>query len=523
MSHWIIAPVLLPALTAALTLLPRRGSLLAQRSLSLGATVLLCGLGLWLLGKSATPQLYRLGDWPAPFGIVMMLDPLSALMLVMTALLALAVLIHVLATGLDREGRHFHSLFLFQLTGLNGAFLTADAFNLFVFFELLLIASYGLMIHGAGARRLRAGLHYVAINLFGSAVFLVALALLYAVTGTLNMADLAQRIAALPPGDAALIRVAAVLMLSVFAIKGALVPFQFWMPLTYANAPGAVAALFAVMTKVGAYALLRSTTLIFAPSSAAIGDLPARLILPAAVITLLLGAAAVLGMAQNPRTDRAQSTARQAAFAAMSSMGLVFAAIASLTAEGIAAALYYMVHSTLAAAILFLVCDLIQRSQTRSSQIRSKAPSEAPAAPVATLFFLSAIAMTGLPPLSGFLGKLMVMQALPIWSWAAILIATLLMVLGFSRMGRAIFWQPAQRAPSPPPRQMIAPVLLSAALIGWSLCAGLASQWLIPVSKALIQPGAWIATNALAQAKPQPSRANGHAEQPGQMPGGAAP
>ena len=518
MSHWIIAPVLLPALTAALTLLPRRGSLLAQRGLSLGASLLLCGLGLWLLGNSATPQLYRLGDWPAPFGIVMMLDPLSALMLVMTALLALAVLIHVLATGLDREGRHFHSLFLFQLAGLNGAFLTADAFNLFVFFELLLIASYGLMIHGAGARRLRAGLHYVAINLFGSAVFLVALALLYAVTGTLNMADLAQRIAALPPGDAALIRVAAVLMLSVFAIKGALVPFQFWMPLTYANAPGAVAALFAVMTKVGAYALLRSATLIFAPSSAAIGDLPARLILPAALITLLLGAAAVLGMAQNPRKDRVQSTARQAAFAAMSSMGLVFAAIASLTAEGIAAALYYMVHSTLAAAILFLVCDLIQRSQTRT-----EAPSEAPAAPVATLFFLSAIAMTGLSPLSGFLGKLMVMQALPIWSWAVILVATLLMVLGFSRMGRAIFWQPAQRAPSPPPRQLLAPMLLGAALIGWSLCAGLASQWLIPVSKALIQPDAWIAANALAQAKPQPPQQSRQAEQSGQMPGGAAP
>ncbi|MFT4149387.1 MAG: monovalent cation/H+ antiporter subunit D [Paracoccaceae bacterium] len=481
MSPWIIAPVLLPALSGALILLALRNSLAMQRMASLAATGGLCLLAAGLLSATApeAPQVYRLGDWPLPFGIALMLDPLSAMMVALTAGLALVVLIHVLATGTDRRGRHFHTLFQFQLMGLNGAYLTADAFNLFVFFEVLLIASYGLLIHGGGRDRLRAGVQYVAVNLFGSALFLFALATIYAVTGTLNMADLAVKVAALPPGDHALIRVAAVMMLAVFAIKGALVPFQFWLPVAYPNAPGAVAALFAVMTKVGAYAFLRCATLIFPPGAAPIGGLTGDLVLPAALVTLAVGSIGVLG---------AKNAMRQAAFAAIASMGTVFAALSVFTPQGTAAGLFYMVHSTLATAALFLIADQARGGQARDGQ--------APGGHAAALFMAAAVAMAGLPPLSGFPGKLMVLQSLPPGAWWVVLGGTFLMLLGFARQGSDSFWKAPAGAPAPT-RALLAPALLIGALAALTLGAGKVIDWLIPVARALHAPAAYIAANQL--------------------------
>ncbi|HET6469710.1 MAG TPA: proton-conducting transporter membrane subunit, partial [Geminicoccaceae bacterium] len=191
MNHWIIVPIVLPALVAPLIVLAAQHDLMLQRCFS-GASVvalLLVAVGLWIGAASGAPQAYELGAWPPPFGIVLVLDRLSALMVLLTAVLAVLVLAYA-ASGWDRRGRHFHALFQFQLMGVNGAFLTGDLFNLFVFFEVLLIASYGLMLHGAGAARLTAGLQYVVVNLVGSTLFLFAVGLLYAVTGTLNMADL---------------------------------------------------------------------------------------------------------------------------------------------------------------------------------------------------------------------------------------------------------------------------------------------------------------------------------------------
>jgi multicomponent K+:H+ antiporter subunit D len=226
MSHLIILPVILPAMLAPLIVLAMRHALGLQRIFGLLGTGLLVILSVWLMWSATMhgPQIYRLGDWPAPFGIVLVLDRLSALMVALTSVLALFIQIYVVGTGWDARGKHFHAIYLFQLMGLNGAFLTGDAFNLFVFFEVLLIASYGLMIHGAGNDRLRAGVQYVAFNLVGSTLFLFALATVYAVTGTLNMADLAIKVAALPVGEGSLIRVAGVLMLLVFCIKAPCLP-----------------------------------------------------------------------------------------------------------------------------------------------------------------------------------------------------------------------------------------------------------------------------------------------------------
>lgn len=490
MSHWIITPVLLPALLGALiVLLGRRDAdtppRLARRLAALGsAALILLALALLHHATATGPEVYRLGNWPAPFGITLVLDRLSALMLVLTAVLAGIALWQAMATGWDRRGAHFHALWMFQLMGLNGAFLTGDAFNLFVFFEVMLIASYGLLVHGGGAERLRAGMQYVAVNLVGSTLFLFALATIYAVTGTLNMADLGIKMAQLPEGDFALIRVAAVLLLLVFALKGALVPLQFWLPGSYVQAPGVVAALFAVMTKVGAYAAIRTGTLIFPTSAPAIGPLLSDLLLPAALITLLVGAVGVLG---------ARSLPRQAAFLVLSSMGLTFTAIAGFTAPGLSAALYYILHSTFAGALMFLIADLVQ---ARSGRLDGTGP-RLPGA-LAVAFLAAAIAGAGLPPLSGFLGKLFILQASPSpLVWSVVLIGAFLMILGLARSGSALFWKAEGTVAALPARQLVAPALLVLLLIALTLAAGPVSDWTRSTANTLTDPGYPAALGAL--------------------------
>lgn len=497
MSHWIIAPVVLPAILAPLVVLVMRNDLTLQRIFGLVGTLTLLAIAtaLVIAASHNPPELYRLGNWPAPFGIVLMLDRLSAMMLLLTAGLALAVQLYVISTDWDARGRHFHALFLFQLMGINGAFLTGDAFNLFVFFEVLLIASYGLMIHGAGKDRLRAGVQYIAFNLIASTLFLFALATIYAVTGTLNMADIAVKVAALPEGDAALIRVAAILMLSVFAIKGALVPLQFWLPGTYANAPGPVAALFAIMTKVGAYAILRTSTLIFPPDTAATGTLVADVMLPAALVTLAIGAIGILGATTLPRL---------AAFSGIASMGTIFVAFAAFTPQATGAALYYLLHSTLATAAIFLIADLV--TDRRGNATLTAQPRIAQQGLIAALFFALAIALAGMPPLSGFLGKLMVMDALrdnaPL-IWTVILVSSFLMVLGFARAGSTLFWKShatgeAPEAPhNPEPLAYTAIGGLIGGLVLLTIFAGPVKAWLDITAQSLHAPAAFIQANNL--------------------------
>lgn len=437
MTHWLIAPVLVPAFLGPLMILWMRHDLLQQRVFGVIGSLLtlVVAIKLNLMAAGGEIFVYRLGNWSAPFGIVLMLDRLSALMLVLTAVLAVIVQLYGIGSGWDRKGWHFHSLWLFQLMGVNGAFLTGDAFNLFVFFEVLLIASYGLMIHGGGPMRLRAGVQYISFNLAGSALFLAALGTLYSVTGTLNMVDMAERVAMMPPEDTAILRTGAVLLMLVFAIKAALVPLHFWLPSTYANAPGPVAALFAIMSKVGVYAIIRFFTLVF-PSDTIVETIATDLLLPAALITLTLGQIGVLGT---------RSLTRLAAYAAIASIGMLIISVARFDAQGLTAGLYYMLHSTLAAAALFLVVDMIAARRGGDFWLRLR-PAIRHTGLVSALFFATAIAVVGLPPLSGFLGKLMILDATrdDPWMagiWATILITSLISLVGFGRAGSILFWK----------------------------------------------------------------------------------
>ncbi len=503
--HWIILPVVLPALLAPLIGFVMRHDIVLARAASVTGTLLLLGIALFLTGMAAdgTTHVYRLGDWPAPFGIVLVLDRLSALMVLLTATLATIVLIHAIATGWDAKGRHFHALFQFQLMGICGAFLTGDIFNLFVFFEVLLIASYGLMIHAGGKERMQAGLQYVVMNLAGSTLFLFALGTLYASTGTLNIADLAVRVAEIPADQAALVRVAVILLMVVFAVKAALFPVQFWLPATYANAPAPVAALFAIMTKVGAYAILRVHTVAFGPGIPGTEGLPGTWLFPAAIVTIAIGAIGVLG---------ARNLLPLIGFSVVGSMGTLLVAVAAFSDTATSAALYYMVHSTFAAASLFLIADLVVTR--RMADTLTPLPPTVQNGLFAALFFAGAIAMAGMPPLSGFLGKLLILDAMRepgqmAWTWSVILVGSLLTIVGFARAGSTLFWKstaiptpertveddmPPSLSPANPATTLqVAPTMVTLALLGaLAIFAGPVSAYLQDTSAQLFDRAGYV-------------------------------
>ena len=501
MTHWLILPILVPAMLAAMLVLVARYHLTIQRVFSVAGALVLLGLALGLFWQASdgTVSLYLLGNWSAPFGIVLVADRLSTLMVLLTCVLALPVLLYAIGSGWDERGQHFHPLFQFQLMGIIGAFLTGDIFNLFVFFEVLLIASYGLMIHAGGPKRLRAGTQYVLYNLLGSTLFLFALGTLYAETGTLNMADLAVRVATLDAANSAGIRVAAVMLLMVFAVKAAILPLHFWLPASYSEAPAPVAALFAIMTKVGAYCIIRIFTLVFPPDLEITQGLFDLWLIPAALLTVALGMLGVLG---------AKRVDRMVAFSVIGSMGMLLAAVAVFTPTGVTAALYYAIHSTFAAAALFLLVDVIRSRRGAAGVSFDVAPPIVGGALVAGMFFVAAIGMTGLPPLSGFIGKLLILDAarasdLMWWIWGTILVGSLVAVVGFARAGSVVFWkahQPvdtaedvavAEAAPTSV-LPMVSIGALLALLVALTAAAGPVTRALQATSAQLFNPEAYI-------------------------------
>ncbi|WP_285274553.1 monovalent cation/H+ antiporter subunit D [Halopseudomonas bauzanensis] len=438
MSHLSVLPILLPMFTGALLLLLGRRSVALRRLCCLLATLLQIPLALLLMEQAnAGLQVYAAGNWVPPFGIILVVDRLSALMLVITAVLAGAAVVYGLR-GDDHLGPNFHALFQFQLMGINGAFLTGDLFNLFVFFEILLIASYSLLLHGHGSARVRSGLHYVILNLAGSALFLIAVGTLYGVLGTLNMADLSLRIAQLPAADAPLIGAAAMLLLVVFGLKAAIVPLYFWLPRAYVAATPAVAALFAVMTKVGVYSILRVYTQLFGDTAGPLAHLADAWLWPLALLTLALGSIGALA---------ASTLNGMIAYLLVVSVGTLLAGISLGSHDALVGSLYYLVHSTWICGALFLLAGVIARC--RGPRFANRLVS-GPALPrpmlLSGLFFLAAISVIGLPPLSGFIGKVLLLRSVgtevsAAWFYSLLLGSGLLAIIAFSRAGSTLFWR----------------------------------------------------------------------------------
>ena len=467
MNHLLVLPILVPALTASLLLILRRAPAAMARALNVIATLCLFAVALAVFARAeaGVPLVYALGDWPAPFGIVLVADRLSAFMLLLTALLAVPVLLYAVQ-GWDTKGKFFHALFQFQLMGLNGAFLTGDLFNLFVFFEILLIASYCLALQGLGRERLHATLRYVVINVAGSGVFLIAASLLYGVTGTLNMAHLAERVAQVRADDIALVRAAGLLLLGVFSIKAALFPLYFWLPAAYSSAAAPVAALFSIMTKVGVYAIIRVTTLIYGVDTGAVMELTSPWLLPLALMTLALATLGALG---------AERLATMTAYLMIASIGTILTAVSIGGVAALSAALYYLAHSTLVIALLFLLTDLFGRSRDDMGDRLHPGPQIRRAALFGLAFLFGGATVAGVPPSSGFLGKLMVLQSAkdatalaPIWT--VIVVTSVLMLVACARAGSIVLWnvsepQPREQAHSPREGEWVA----LAALAGCSL------------------------------------------------------
>jgi multicomponent K+:H+ antiporter subunit D len=437
-------PVVLPLLAGALLLaLGRRGGPLAATfSFAVLLAVLACAVALATRTADGTVLAYLGGNWPAPFGIALAVDRFSAAMLVVAALVAIACQLAA-GDGLATRQPAFHALLQFQLAGLDGAFLTADLFNLFVFFEVLLVASYALLVSAVGRESVRAGVHYVAVNLFASALFLMAAALLYGVLGTLNLADLALRAAAVPAADRPLVEAAGLMLLVAFGIKAAALPLGFWLPSTYAAAPAPVAALFAIMTKVGLYAIARVGTLVY-------GDGSYQGVLGPLLVAIGLGTlafAALAGLA-------ARDLRSLAAWMIAGSAGTVLLLVGVGTPRSLGAAMFYLPHATFAAAALMLVGGLLATARGPGFADRFEAgPRPAAAALLGTLFMVCALAAAGLPPFSGFVAKAILLDSLggegvATAAWPVVLGASLAWVVALSRGGSRLFWKSQGAAPA---------------------------------------------------------------------------
>jgi multicomponent K+:H+ antiporter subunit D len=500
-EHWLVVPIVLPLLAAAVLLLLERIRPAWQAPVSVAATVLLAVLAFRLLAVADTDRIavYLLGNWQAPFGIVLVLDRLAAMMLALTAVIALASL----AAGLRLAGRgpHFHVFFQLQLAGLNGAFLTGDVFNLFVFFEVLLIASYALLFHNAGGRTLRTGLHYVVINLIGASLFLIAASLFYGIAGTLNFADLAVKLPTLPAWDAGLMRAAALLLLVVFGVKAALLPLGFWLPATYGSASGPVALLFAIMTKVGIYAIIRVSFTVFGGGDGWMAEWGQPALFVLGIMTIAFGAMGALA------TKRLIALV---AYLVLISSGTLIAASA-LGQAALGGALYYLVHTTLAVASLFLIAHAIADQRgPRTDRLGSGPPLAQPAL-LGVLFLIGAMATAGLPPLSGFIGKMLMLQGsaqapLAAWFWIGVLGSGLIAMFALARAGGSLFWKThgAVVGLSMPVGDRAALAVLAVAGLVWMAGAGSAARYTASTAMQLSQPRTYIDT--VLQRAPIPPR-----------------
>ena len=466
LQHLIVVPVLLPLLVGALLIPVNQNRHTLKFAMSLTSSVLLWLVAVALLLMADGGHwadgigVYLASNWAAPFGIALMVDRLAALMLVLTATIALAVLVFS-AQRWDRVGVSFHSMFQFLLMGLNGAFLTNDLFNLFVFFEVMLAASYGLVLHGYNLRRIRAGMQYIAINLAASLLFLIGVALIYGAAGTLNIADLSQRVAALGAQDAWLLQVGAVILALAFLTKGAMWPLGFWLPTTYASASAPVAAMLVLMTKVGVYAVLRVWLAVFGDAAGALDGFGLAALSVGGMATLAFGAIGMLA---------SQDGGRMAGYGAIISSGTLLAVIGHSGSAVLASGLYYLLGSTLAMAAFMLLIELTERIRPPGAALiaitmEAFAIEDKPEEPVGvgipgSLAFLGlsfaacALVISGMPPLAGFVAKFSLFHAMlastaemdggvPTRTWVLIALMVtggLAAIIALMRLGVRTFW-----------------------------------------------------------------------------------
>jgi len=487
MINLLLLPIILPFFFAII-LLFFKDNILVQRSLTLIGLVVSFIAALILIAKVKADgvQAITLGGWSAPFGISMVSDMISALLVTTSILITLFVVIYSFtAIGKERERFFYYPAVLFMLTGVNGAFTTGDIFNMFVFFEVLLIASYVLIVLGGEKKQLRESIKYVLVNVISSALFVIAVAFLYSVVGTLNMADISVKIAEI--GQPGIITVIAILFLLVFGIKGAIFPLYFWLPGSYAAPPMPVLALFgALLTKVGLYAIMRTYTLFFIHDMGVTHEL----LLVLSLLTIIAGCIGALAY-----FDLKQIIIYNIIIA----VGVILFGVAQMNEPGMTGAAFYLIHDMIIKGALFILIGIIIFI-TGTSNLRKMGGLMKTHAPLGWIYLIAAFGLAGIPPLSGFAGKLLIVkgafEADNIWGGIIILASSLIVLLSAIRIFIYAFWGEPVELPKTNHRSYRNMMIPAVVLVMISIVYGVGTEWLVPfmtdASDVLLNPSIYI-------------------------------
>lgn len=487
-SPLIALPLILPIFAVGMLLCLRRAGEATRHALNIlnCAGLLVVALLLFSRVSEHGVLVLRCGSWPAPFGITLVADLLSAVMVLVTAVIGLGVAVYAAGSGTGKFRGYFTPLYQALLMGVNGSFLTGDLFNLYVWFEVMLMSSFVLVALPGGRPQLEAAVKYLTLNFIASAFFLVGLGVLYGMLGTLNMADLAVKLA--PLGESDLVLSSAVLFLVAFGIKAGVFPFYFWLPSSYHVTPTPVAAVFAgLLTKVGVYACIRVFTLVYAGHQ----EFLASLLLPIGVLTMITG---VFGAASQFYIPRILS------FHIISQIGYMIVGLGFFTRGALAATVFYIVHHILVKANLFLIGGIIgRRTGTQALEKTGGLYKKAPW--LAVLFLIPAMSLGGIPPLSGFFAKFaLVREGLALGEWtviAACLAVGLLTLYSMVKIWNEAFWKnapAADRQPDRPvPLMMMAPVVaLAACTVMFGVFPGYFMDLALRAADQLINPAGYI-------------------------------
>lgn len=487
MINLLILPIIIPFFFAIL-LLFFKDRIKLQRSFVLLGLLLSLAAGIVLIWKVKTSgvQAITLGSWPAPFGISLVSDMLSALLVTTSILVTLFIVLYSFsAIGEARERFYYYPGVLFMLTGVNGAFTTGDIFNMFVFFEVLLIASYLLIVLGGEKRQLRESMKYLLVNVISSALFVVTVGFLYSIIGTLNMADIAAKISQI--GQSGIITVIAVLFLLVFGIKGAVFPLYFWLPGSYAAPPMPVLALFgSLLTKVGIYAITRTYTLFFLQDI----SFTHELLLILAVLTVIMGCIGALAY-----FDVKQIII----YNIIITVGVILFGVAQMNDSGMAGTVFYLIHDIIIKSALFILIGIII-AITGTSNLRKMGGLMKTHAPLGWLYLIAVFGLVGIPPLSGFIGKLLIVkggfEANHIGTTIIILASSLVVLLSAIRIFIYAFWGKPVALPKTDRRSYRNEMIPATMLIIISVIYGVSVEWLIPymtdASDILLNPSMYI-------------------------------